>query len=265
MTVNHTNELAESTRLREAGQTQQAAALLARVRKESNDPVETAFLALMEANCLILAGDLRRARPLLDEAERLAGKDREVRFGIEHETARLEGAEAKPALALRRTLRILQEFKDVLSGPDYKTRLDELNAERAMLLAEMGQYEAAMPHLLASHATDPDRADVTYYLGEACFRIGRLEDAISHLTQALKQSDLPPVLRSRAQYFIAYSNYKIGAYAQAISWLQKLETDGLDAEVPKESVYEMFADSFAKLGMHAEADRYKHLAQSCDG
>jgi tetratricopeptide (TPR) repeat protein len=259
------NEMNRAIQLRDAGEPQQAAAIIRALREESTNPNDIARLAIMEAGCLREKGDYQMAAELLSKARSVDIEDASVALGIQHETAGLERTDGLKKQALEHTSRILHAFGELLENPDYRPIATELRAERAMLTAESGFYEKSLPLLIQCHDAEPQRSDLLYYLGDASFRTSRFEEALKYLSQALQASDLDHRLKSPAQYLLAYSYYRLGKYAQAINVLQKLvsEGEGLDELLTLRSVYSMLADSFQKLGMDQESNRYKQCEKSC--
>lgn len=255
MTNDEVNTLQMVTRLREAKQYHLATLLLEQLRDNSTLPDEAATFALMEVNCLTLSGDLVRARNIVNRLASVKSTDEIISFFLEHETARLERAEGKRKAALKRTNRILERFKSLLSHAEYRERAHELKAERAMLLAGVGDLEVALAELEESRSVSPERPDIQYYLGKTCFLLGRYSSAIEWLLGALSDPELDSCLNIHAQYILAYSYYRIGSYARAINTLEVLQGLSPERVVPLGSIHEMLCDSYRKMGVEPKSCR----------
>ncbi len=252
-------ELEEAMKLRESGHYLDAAARLAQLRMKTSGKLALGQLSILEASCWRLAGDFQKARTTLSNAARFYAGDRSVRLRIEHETARLERSEGDRLAALNRTKRILDEYKSLLETTDYLEVQEELKTEAGLLLSEMGRCEGAIPLLLASRRAD---SDVLYSLGDCYFRTNCYREAIDYLRKAL-DLNLAPQLVPAAKYLLAFSYYKLGAFAQVISVLEPVDIHSNSASnIPSKGVYEMLADSFLKLGMETEARQYQRLVDS---
>src|SRR5437870_9625605 len=104
-------ELNAAMQMREAGDFRAAALRMQELRKQAHTELEATRLALLEANCWTSAGDVRRARQLLDDAECFASQDRSLKLVLEHEIDRLERVLGQRQRALERTERIQEDFK----------------------------------------------------------------------------------------------------------------------------------------------------------
>ncbi len=76
---------------------------------------------------------------------------------------------------------------------------------QALAMAQLAQQQIAIGNLVAAADTletacniDPDNRVIQYFLGDVCVRLGRPEDGITHLKEAMKDDDFPAACVSYA-------------------------------------------------------------------
>jgi tetratricopeptide (TPR) repeat protein len=252
-------DLEQAMQLREGRRFKEAISILDKLRMKVLDPVDLGRLSILEANCYLLIGDFTTAASLLNSASLIGNIDDSVRLGIAHETARLQRVQGKKKEALRHIGQIIHDFRDSLQTEQYEGMRKELSTEYALLLAETGQYDKALPLLVEALRTNPHDSDVMYCLGVAYFNTGQLERAREYFGRLIDRSDLDSALLGRVFYMLAYSHYKLGAYAQAITVLERFESEVSRGEIHRPT-YEMLADCFQKLGDESKAAHYREIA-----
>jgi tetratricopeptide (TPR) repeat protein len=110
--------------------------------------------------------------------------------------------------------RAIEEYNQVLAlDPEFGWAMNELG----YMYTDVGDFERASQYFERYAAASPDDANPVDSMGELCFRMGRLDEAVARYRQAL---ELNPDFYY-AYWEIAYVSALKGDYLAALDWIER--------------------------------------------
>jgi tetratricopeptide (TPR) repeat protein len=279
-TSNLIKQLDTALELQRNGGYSEALSIFEELERHSQHPQDIAGLRFFQVSCLIDLGRLDDALELLSKIDK-----RHLIFSkqidYEYERARIERAFGRTDKALELVTKALQmakiadsdamvEIKDEMpidiTGSDHLTLVNKeelavvsgaLNTLRALLLAESGQCDEAIPLLESVPRDDLGWAEATIALGDCKIRKRLYREAISDYLRVTSQpTAVHPFYREAAVRNIGCAYYYLGEYPQAIEYLTKVTEKYDDEPDLKADLFGLLASAYTRLGMTKEAAKY---------
>jgi tetratricopeptide (TPR) repeat protein len=149
-------------------------------------------------------------------------------------------------------------------------------ATQALAMAQLAQQQIAIGNLVSAAATletackiDPENRVIQYFLGDVCVRLGRAEDGIVHLKEAMNGNDFPSASVSYAYALRVQgdneqdSTLREMRYAEAMAiFLREFKRHPELLDISGESAYGALAGLYRRQGRLDKAiEIYKHAHQ----
>jgi tetratricopeptide (TPR) repeat protein len=249
--------------LRDSGREEEAIRELRAMAEESSDPDEKAAHIFAEGVCLLRLGRLDEAR----KCNRRAA-DVSVSRGMRARTDSCEAViyweERKFKESFGVLDKMLKEYSDLLSTPDFRDLYEMVHQRRAILLAEFGRQREARPLLeeaLSFQLDADDKAQLLYYLGVALYTLGDKLGAKARFLEA--QQDRPDDYASvSSRFYLGVIYSEEGAYGKALHEFEWVEPRVSLTGIPKDRIYGWLARTYRMTGNTSAAERYeKRVAQ----
>ena len=203
--------------LRDSGREEDAIRELRAMGLEALDPDEKAAHIDGEAVCLLRLGRLDEARKCNRRAADVS-VSRGIRARIDFTEAVICWEERKFKESLGLLNKMLKEYSELLSTPDFRDLYEKVHQRRAILLAEFDRHREACPLLeeaLSFQLDAEDKALLLYYLGVALYKLGDKLGARTRFLEALQdRPDDYGSISSRFYYYyvklrrsVSFANY----------------------------------------------------------
>ena len=262
----------KAIRLRDEGQHNEAAEIFLSLARQIDNAFERAGMLLNVANSLKSAGHLADARKQLNLARELlisgqdcvfAKPDGEMRhrllIGADVEEARISAAAGDVSGAIASLDAILTRQSSALSSDGYADVYQAIQRDRAFLLTDSGRCEEALPILVEANSADPHDRWTLFYLGYCYHITDQYLEANSKLEEAISLN-LPSVFESQAHCLVGVAYFKLGNYTKAKIELEEGAKTAPPAYLKEAKVWRWLECTCASLGLRAEAERYRMLA-----
>jgi len=259
--------------LREEGNFREAYGLFMLAANRTENLLERAGLLLNAATNLTQSDEQERSRNQLKQIRELLGsmnpsgfsKDEHDEFlgvtvGIEIEEAEVLVTEGKIEAAIEQLAATLARFEDELQEPSRIEIYDEIQTRRAYFLADLGQFEKAIPILEEAKTRRNDDTIFLFYLGNCYSRAKRWGEAQQKLERAL-------ALRPRRGIaFQAHGSlgvvfYETGDYERAKEELEASAKLAAPDYIKQAHIWKWLEYTCISLGLKEEAQRYGQLAR----
>jgi tetratricopeptide (TPR) repeat protein len=174
----------------------------------------------------------------------------------------IDRAEGKREPALQKINELLGKYDRFLDSeePD-RNSLHVLKTERALLLAEGGDYENALPELWAALSWGYAKAQVCFYIARGLLENGDYADARTQYEAVLNDPSLPNIYVAQTHYGLAFAFAKLSQYELVIEQLNLLEKLPTTPHVCRQFAYEVWSNCLEALGLKEEAMHYFQLSK----
>jgi tetratricopeptide (TPR) repeat protein len=250
----------EAMALRDSGREEEAIRELRAMAQEALDPDEKAAHILGEAVSLLRLGRLDEARKCNRRAADVA-VSRGIRARIDFNEAVICWEERKFKESFGVLNKMLKDYSELLSTPDFRDLYEKVHQRRAILLAEFDRQREARPLLeeaLSFQLDADDKALLLYYLGVALYKLG---DKLGAKTRFLEAQQGRPddygSISSRFYLGVIYSEE--GAYGKALQEFEWVEPRVSLTGIPKDRIYGWLAKTYRQTGNPSKAERYEKL------
>ena len=234
------------------------------LERQSSHPKDIAGLRLFQVMCLT---DLGRVDKAYEQIRRVDEKRLEVvdRIDYESEYANIKRAQGMTSAALERIERALKLSETVEDKSRVEDARRSLHALRAVLLAESGKCDEAVPLLEEIPAENPWWTEARICLGDCKIRKKSYREAIE-VYRSVVSSDMEvdPIHRQTALRNIGCAYYYNGEYTKGLEYLKRVEHGYDENPALKAELYNMLASTYSHLGMTEEADRYAGFSRGSD-
>lgn len=252
----------EAMALRDSGREEDAIRELRAMAQEALDPDEKAAHILGEAVCLLRLGRHDEARKCNRGAANVA-VSRGIRARIDFNEAVICWEERKFKESFGMLNKMLKEYSELLSTPDFRDLYEMVHQRRAILLAEFDRHREARPLLeeaLSFQLDADDMALLLYYLGVALYKLGDKLGARTRFLEALQgRPDDYGSISSRFYLGVIFSEE--GAYGKALEEFERVEPHVGLTGIPKDRIYGWLARTYRLSGNVREAERYEKLVR----
>lgn len=272
--MNRDEAFAKAVSLKDKGEYRQAAALFLDMSKSTDNFSEKVGMLLNVVQMLKETGDLEQAKKqlaavqealLLPPHTRLSQADEESRrklvIGVQVEGARIFAGEGKLHEAMDTLDSVLAEHQSELSMPDFAEVNQAVQRDRAFLLTDLGSWLAALPLLEEVDAADPHDRWTLFYLGFCYLNAGKYVEAQENLEEAI-QLGLTPDFEGRAHCALGAACYELKEYVRAKLELEKGVKTASSRYVKEAQIWRLLEYTCTSLGLRAEAEKYRNLAQA---
>jgi len=247
--------------LRDSGREEEAIRELRAMADEAddpNDPDEKAAFIYGEAVCLLRLGRLDEARKVNRRAADVSVSDG-MRARTDFNEAFICWEERKFKKSFGLLNKMLQEYSELLSTPDFRDLYEMVHQRRAILLAEFGRQREARPLLeeaLSFQLDADDKAQLLYYLGVALYTLGDKLGAKARFLEA--QQDRPDDYASvSSRFYLGVIYSEEGAYGKALHEFEWVEPRVSLTGIPKDRIYGWLARTYRMTGNTSAAERYE--------
>ena len=248
--------------LRDSGREEDAIRELRAMGLEALDPDEKAAHIDGVAVCLLRLGRLDEARKCNRRAADVS-VSRGIRARIDFTEAVICWEERKFKESLGLLNKMLKEYSELLSTPDFRDLYEKVHQRRAILLAEFDRHREACPLLeeaLSFQLDAEDKALLLYYLGVALYKLGDKLGARTRFLEALQdRPDDYGSISSRFYLGVIYSEE--GAYGKALEEFERVEPHVSLTGIPKDRIYGWLARTYRLSGNPSEAERCEKLVR----
>lgn len=259
-------------RLRKEGKAREAIREFLDLAGRTEDRVDRAGILWSAATTAMTLQDFGSARriykevralvPDLDTAS-LSGADPRLRsllFGVVTDEADLSYVEGHKAEALSKLNRLLDAHGETLREPAFADAYRNLQVLRAFVLADTGDWRAALPILESAQAWEAPKNLIDFYLGHSYVCAYEYRKAKPLLIEAL-QLGLPANLEYRAHDALGITYFQLGGYAHAKLEFEKTIQAADSAYLRNSQIWKMLEVSCQRLGLEAEAKHYAAKAR----
>ena len=259
--------------LREEGRFREAYDLFMLAANQADNPLEKACILLNATTNLTQSDEQARSRHQLNQIRDLLGtanssglnEDEQDEFvhaqvGIEMEEAEVLVTEGKIEAAIEQLTATLARFKDEIQEPSRIDIYDEIQTRRAYFLADLDQFEKAIPILEEAKGRRNDDTIFLFYLGHCYLSAKRWGEAQDKLERALILGPRPGIA-FQAHGSLGMVFYETGNYSRA---KQELETSARLAApgyIKQAHIWEWLEYTCIRLGLKEEARQYGQLAR----
>lgn len=201
----------------------QALAEFKRLEKLTNSPQDLAMLRFFQTTCLT---DLGRTA---EAAKLISGIDKENlgfanQIDFEFEYARIERAEGAPHRALARVVKALSSIEAINDRSEILMAIMNMETLRAILLAEIGELDEAIPLLERVPSQDPGWAEARMCLGDCFYQQRNYRRAIDSYRDVLfSDKRISAIIGNDAIRNIGCAHHDLGEYDKAIEHLNKVK------------------------------------------
>jgi tetratricopeptide (TPR) repeat protein len=183
-----------------------------------------------------------------------------VTVGIEIEEAGVLVTEGKIEAAIERLAAALARFKDEIQEPTRIEIYDEIQTRRAYFLADLDQFEKAIPILEEAKHRRNDDTIFLFYLGHCYFKAKRLGEAQQKLERALTLGPRPRIA-FQAHGSLGMVLYETGDYRRAKDELETSAKLAAPDYIKHAQIWKWLEYTCMSLGLKEEARRYGQLAR----
>jgi tetratricopeptide (TPR) repeat protein len=252
-------ELNEAFAHRAAGEYSAALQAFERLERKSGHPSDIAALRFFQAVCLTDLGRPEDARIRLSKVDRSQLPFAE-KVGYEFERARIERALDHPEESLAIVSEALKMTGPAKEDNDTRTRRRGLRALQGILLTELERCDEAIPILQTVRMEDPGWAEAQISLGDCRYREERYREAIEcYHRVASTAKKVHQIFREAALRNIGFAHHTLGEYAQAVEYLEQIQSAYDEIPGMKAEILSMLASAHSELGNEREAKEYQVL------
>lgn len=225
----------------------QALAEFKRLEKLTNNPRDIAMLRFFQTTCLTDLGRTADAAKLISEIDKAnLGFANQVDFEFEY--ARIERAEGIPHRALARIVRALSSIEALNDRSEILMAIMNMETLRAILLAEIGKLDEAIPLLKGVPSQDTGWAEARMCLGDCFYKLRNYRRAIDAYRDILSSDKrISAIIKNDAIRNIGCAHYDLGEYDKAIEHLNKVKRAYDSHPDLKEEVESLLASAYSRL------------------
>jgi tetratricopeptide (TPR) repeat protein len=259
--------------LREEGNFREAYGLFMLAANRTENLLEKAGILLNAATNLTQSDEHERSRNQLKQIRELLAnmnpsaltsdeQDEFVRVivGIEIEEAEVLVTEGKIEAAIEQLGATLERFKDEIKETSRIEIYDDIRSRRAYFLADLGQWDKALPALEETKDRQNDDTIFLFYLGHCYFRAKRLGEAQQKLERALALRPRPGIA-FQAHGTLGMVLYETGDYQRAKQELETCAKLAAPDYIKQAHIWKWLEYTCIGLGLKKEAQRYGQLAR----
>ena len=160
--------------------------------------------------------------------------------------------------------KMLKDYSELLSTPDFRDLYEMIQQRRAILLAEFDRPREArllLEEALSFQLDAEDKSKLLYYLGVALYNLG---DKLGAKTRFLEAPQGRPddYASISSRFYLGVIYLEEGAYGKALQEFEWVEPRVGLTGIPKDRIYGWLAKAYRITGNTSEAERYEKLASS---
>lgn len=201
----------------------QALAEFKRLEKLTHSPQDLAMLRFFQTTCLTDLGRTAEAAKLISGIDKgNLGFANQIDFEFEY--ARIERAEGTPHRALARVVKALTSVEALNDRSEILVVIMDMETLRAILLAEIGELDEAIPLLERVPSQDLGWAEARMRLGDCFYKQRNYRRAIDSYRDVLSSDTrISAIIKNDAIRNIGFAHHDLGEYDKAIEHLNKVK------------------------------------------